>query len=69
MTCAVGKQKFIGGMKPCLADLQTFGILRAISTTDTFQYVMTETDIMPWWSRMVEVVGESSRVEELPEVL
>lgn len=66
--CVVGNRSFMGGESPSLADLQVFGILRAISTTDTFQFVINGTDILPWWTRMVSQVAESSRVEELPEM-
>ena len=68
LLCAVGKRNFMGGKAPSLADLQVFGVLRAISATDTFQYVINETDILPWWTRMLSQVGESSRVEELPDI-
>lgn len=67
--CAVGSRKFLGGNSPGLADLYIFGILRAISNTDTFQFIMHETRAFPWWQRMVEVVGESSRLEETVEIL
>lgn len=66
--CAVGKRNFMGGKTPSLADLQVFGVLRAISATDTFQFVINDTDILPWWSRMITQVGESSHVEELPDI-
>jgi hypothetical protein len=58
----------MGGKSPSLADLQVFGIIRAISATDTFQFVINETDILPWWTRMISQVGESARVEELPQM-
>jgi glutathione S-transferase len=63
--CAVGKRDFLGGKAPSLADLQVFGVLRAISATDTFQVVINETDILPWWTRMVTQVAESACVEDM----
>jgi len=58
----------MGGSTPGLADLHVFGILRAVSSTETFQFVLSETRAFPWWQRMVEAVGESSRIEEVEEI-
>lgn len=65
---AVGKRDFLGGKSPSLADLQVFGILRAINSTDTFQFVINETEILPWWTRMLTQVGEAARVDDRPEL-
>jgi hypothetical protein len=62
----VGDRDFLGGKHPNRADLAVFGILRAVPTTDTFRATIQGDHILPWWTRMVEAVGESSRLEELP---
>jgi microsomal prostaglandin-E synthase 2 len=59
----VGNNRFLGGAAPNRADLAVFGILRAVPTTQTFEMVMTESRIMPWYQRMVEIVGESTALE------
>eukprot|EP00892_Ulva_mutabilis_P005151 jgi/Ulvmu1/3007/UM015_0047.1 len=64
---ALGQRDFMGGNTPGLADLHVFGIIRAVSNTDTFQFVIHETKAFPWWQRMVEAVGESSRIEEIDD--
>ena len=66
MRCAVGERDFLGGDKPNRADLAVFGILRAVPNSETFKACITDSRIMPWWRRMVDTVGESSRLEELP---
>jgi len=55
---AVGARKFLGGDKPNLADTATFGVLRAVQTMDTFQDVMANTGIKPWYERMAAVVSQ-----------
>jgi microsomal prostaglandin-E synthase 2 len=63
---AVGSQKFLGGEQPNLADLAVFGVLQAIRGTDTYNDVVMHSEIGPWLSRMVQVVGESSEVKQVP---
>lgn len=59
---AVGKQNFQGGKKPNLADLAVFGVLRAVIGTKTFTDVMENTKLLPWFTRMADAVGDTSRV-------
>lgn len=59
---AVGKRKFMGGKTPNLADLAVFGVLRAVIGTKTFTDVMENTKLLPWYTRMADIVGDSSRV-------
>lgn len=54
---AVGDRNFMGGKQPNLADLATYGVLRAIIGTDTFNDLMKESNILPWYKRMMDVVG------------
>eukprot|EP01025_Chloroclados_australasicus_P029892 TRINITY_DN2987_c1_g2_i1.p1 TRINITY_DN2987_c1_g2~~TRINITY_DN2987_c1_g2_i1.p1 ORF type:complete len:352 (-),score=18.27 TRINITY_DN2987_c1_g2_i1:404-1459(-) len=61
---AVGERQFMGGMEPNLADLTMFGVIRAVTGTDTFNDLMKNSDILPWYERMRKVVGESSAVVE-----
>lgn len=61
---AVGNKPFMGGQHPDMSDLAVFGIIRAVQNTDAFYDMLDHSRIKPWWFRMVETVGESSRVEE-----
>ncbi len=36
----MGDRKFLGGDKPDLADLAVFGVIRAVTGTDTFNDLM-----------------------------
>ncbi|GMH39397.1 hypothetical protein BSKO_07295 [Bryopsis sp. KO-2023] len=58
---AIGKRKFMGGNQPNLADLAVFGVLRAIIGTDAFADVMEHSELLPWFTRMADVVGDTSR--------
>uniref|UniRef100_A0AAV1UF05 GST C-terminal domain-containing protein n=1 Tax=Peronospora matthiolae TaxID=2874970 RepID=A0AAV1UF05_9STRA len=59
---AVGdKRMFLGGHEPNKADLSVFGVLRAMHGLDTYNDVMRETKIWPWFRCMTDRVGSSSR--------
>eukprot|EP00644_Phytophthora_capsici_P009057 jgi/Phyca11/504192/fgenesh2_kg.PHYCAscaffold_6_\ len=59
---AVGdKRPFLGGDEPNMADLSVFGVLRAMDGLDTYNDMMRETNIQPWFTRMKSAVGTSSR--------
>uniref|UniRef100_A0AAV1UEL1 Prostaglandin E synthase 2 n=1 Tax=Peronospora matthiolae TaxID=2874970 RepID=A0AAV1UEL1_9STRA len=59
---AVGdKRPFLGGHEPNKADLSVFGVLRAMHGLDTYNDVMRETKIGPWFRCMTDRVGSSSR--------
>ena len=60
---AVGPRKFCGGDEPNNADLAVFGVLRAVKTFETFNDVMENTSIRPWYERMKAVVGPSTRTD------
>ncbi|KAL4857532.1 Prostaglandin E synthase 2 [Chlorella vulgaris] len=59
---AVGDRRFLGGDAPDLADLAVFGVIRAVTGTDTFNDLMQNTNIGGWYARMFTTVGPSSRV-------
>lgn len=61
---AVGDRQFLGGDKPSLADLEAFGVMRSIVGTDTFMDLQHNTQVGPWYERMMAVVGETSKVAE-----
>jgi len=54
---AVGTRQFLGGNKPNLADLATFGVLRAVRGMDTWKDVMDNTKVLPWYERMEAAVA------------
>ncbi|OWY96711.1 Prostaglandin E synthase [Phytophthora megakarya] len=59
---AIGeKRPFLGGDEPNMADLSVFGVLRAMNGLDTYNDMMRETNIEPWFTRMTDKVGASSR--------
>jgi microsomal prostaglandin-E synthase 2 len=59
---AVGdKRLFLGGDEPNMADLSVFGVLRAMHGLDTYNDMLRETNIEPWFTRMTAKVGPSSR--------
>ncbi|POM73587.1 Prostaglandin E synthase [Phytophthora palmivora] len=59
---AIGdKRPFLGGEEPNMADLSVFGVLRAMHGLDTYNDMMRETNIEPWFTRMTAKVGASSR--------
>lgn len=61
---AVGDRSFLGGSEPNMADLSVFGVLRAMDGLDTYKDLMDNTSIKPWFARMTEKVGSSSRVSD-----
>lgn len=52
----VGKALFAGGTRPNLADVAVFGAIKAIDRTDTWRELMAETQVAPWYGRMVAAV-------------
>ncbi|KAL4420807.1 hypothetical protein ABPG75_010463 [Micractinium tetrahymenae] len=59
---ALHGRPFMGGARPDLADLAVFGVIRAVTGTDTFNDVMQNSKIGKWYERMFEAVGPSSRL-------
>ena len=55
---------FLGGSKPCIADIAVFGVLRSLTNFDTFDDIMTNTKVKPWYERVQQEVGEASRISE-----
>ncbi|CAD7704328.1 unnamed protein product, partial [Ostreobium quekettii] len=58
---AVGDRDFMGGREANLADLAVFGVMRSIVGTPTFHDMLANSKVLPWYQRMMELVGESSR--------
>ena len=55
--CAVGSNgRFMGGEKPCLADLEVYGVLRTLEELDVFTDLMSSTQMGPWYLAMKELV-------------
>lgn len=52
-----------GGLKPNLADLAVFGVLRPIRYLKSGKDMVENTRIGDWYSRMEIAVGESSRIK------
>lgn len=62
---AVGDERpFLGGETPNLADISVFGVMKSITGTDTFMDLQHKTKIGPWYERMFDTVGESSRLPD-----
>lgn len=53
----VGKQDFMGGAKPNLADLSVYGVLSSIEGLDAFNDMCLMTKIGPWYYRVKEAVN------------
>ncbi|XP_018096540.1 prostaglandin E synthase 2 isoform X1 [Xenopus laevis] len=54
---AVGKhRKFMGGSQPNLADLAVYGVLRVMEGLESFNDMMNNTKIKPWYERMATAV-------------
>ncbi|KAI9910554.1 hypothetical protein PsorP6_011038 [Peronosclerospora sorghi] len=65
---AIGEERvFLGGEEPNLADLSVFGVLRAMHGLETYNDIMRETKIEPWFTNMTAKVGASARVATTPE--
>lgn len=58
---AIGDREFKGGNDPDLADLAVYGVIRSIVGTPTFNDMMHNSRIFPWYKRMMDSVGASSR--------
>lgn len=58
---AVGEREFMGGNEPNLADLAVFGVIRSVVGTPAFNDLMHNSSILPWYKRMMDSVGSSSR--------
>jgi len=59
---AVGDRPFLGGNSPSIADIEVFGVMRSIVGTDTFMDLQHNTGVGPWYERMMQAVGQSSRL-------
>lgn len=59
---AVGKdRKFLGGSQPNLADLAVYGVLRVMEGLQSFDDLMANTKIKPWYQRMTKAIQEPSQ--------
>ncbi|XP_069093092.1 prostaglandin E synthase 2 isoform X2 [Pleurodeles waltl] len=57
---AIGKHRpFMGGDQPNLADLAVYGVLRVTEGLQTFDDVMSNSKIGPWYLRMEKVIQEN----------
>jgi microsomal prostaglandin-E synthase 2 len=67
---AVGPSRpFLGGAQPNLADITTFGVLRAVEGIEAHSDAMQHSNIKEWYGRMKERVGATAlecRVGEAP---
>ncbi|OQS07060.1 prostaglandin E synthase [Thraustotheca clavata] len=61
---AIGDKPFLGGNEPNLTDVSVFGVFRSIVGLETFNDVMQNTNLKPWFDRMSEKVGPSQRIQE-----
>ncbi|GAB4839192.1 hypothetical protein Ancab_028718 [Ancistrocladus abbreviatus] len=59
---ALSGRDFLGGLKPNLADLAVFGVLRPIRYLKSGTDMVEHSRIGEWYSRMEKTVGESSRI-------
>jgi len=55
---------FLGGSEPNVADLAVFGVLRSLLNFDTFDDLMANTELRPWYERMEIAVGEPSQLKD-----
>lgn len=53
-------------MKPNLADLAVYGVLRPIRYLKSGRDMVEHTRIGDWYSRMEDAVGASSRIQAQP---
>ncbi|XP_075691237.1 prostaglandin E synthase 2 [Rhinoderma darwinii] len=61
---AVGKhRKFLGGSQPNLADLAVYGVLRVMEGLQSFDDMMVNTKIEPWYRRMSKAIQEQSKAQ------
>ncbi|KAM5146167.1 prostaglandin E synthase 2 [Mantella aurantiaca] len=62
---AVGKdRKFLGGSEPNLADLAVYGVLRVMEGLKSFDDMMANTKIKPWYQRMTRAIQERTKTQE-----
>ncbi|KAL9273831.1 Prostaglandin E synthase 2-like protein [Drosera capensis] len=61
---ALKGRDFLGGIKPNLADLAVFGVLRPIRHLRSGKDMVDNTRIGEWYARMEEAVGECCRIKE-----
>ncbi|KAG9404323.1 Prostaglandin E synthase 2 [Aphanomyces cochlioides] len=59
---AMGEKPFLGGDQPNLTDVSVFGVYRSIVGLDTFDDLMDNTKLQPWFDRMTQIVGPSKRI-------
>lgn len=64
---ALNGRDFLGGVKPNLADLAVYGVLRPIRYLKSGRDMVEHTRIGDWYSRMEDAVGASSRIQTQPE--
>ncbi|KZV39601.1 prostaglandin E synthase 2 [Dorcoceras hygrometricum] len=64
---ALNGRDFLGGVKPNLADLAVFGVLRPIRYLKSGKDMVENTRIGNWYSRMEDAVGAPSRIQAQPE--
>ncbi|KAG8377950.1 hypothetical protein BUALT_Bualt08G0087100 [Buddleja alternifolia] len=60
---ALKGRDFLGGVKPNLADLAVYGVLRPIRYLKSGRDMVEHTRIGDWYSRMENAVGLSSRIQ------
>ncbi|KAJ6999137.1 hypothetical protein D5086_011642 [Populus alba] len=60
---ALKGRQYLGGLKPNLADLAVFGVLRPIRYLKSGKDMVEHTRIGEWYSRMENAVGEPSRIK------
>ncbi|XP_053329373.1 prostaglandin E synthase 2 [Spea bombifrons] len=54
---AVGKNRsFMGGSQPNLADLAVYGVLKVMEGLESFEDMMSNTNIKPWYERMTAAI-------------
>ncbi|KAJ6999155.1 prostaglandin E synthase 2 [Populus alba x Populus x berolinensis] len=60
---ALKGRQYLGGLKPNLADLAVFGVLRPIRYLKSGKDMVEHTRIGEWYSRVENAVGEPSRIK------
>lgn len=63
---AVGwpRRRFLGGARPCAADIAMFGVLRSIEGFTAFRELAAHVpEMVDWYEAMKEQVGPSARIE------
>ncbi|KAK4787532.1 hypothetical protein SAY86_011365 [Trapa natans] len=59
---ALKNRPYCGGVKPNLADLSVFGVLRPVRNLKSGKDMVENTRIGEWYDRMEKAVGDSARV-------